>query len=81
MAGASTQYAVFSVENVQRIAQENMEVLTESGAFARDAQRWPDSHHDGDYDGMRRFMSERMDFLDNWIQECNNKNIESEQER
>lgn len=73
--------STLSDAHMEELMQSCIHLVQDSGAFARDAQRWPDSHHDGDYDGMRRFMRERMDFLDNWIQECNNKNIESEQER
>lgn len=55
---------VFSVENVQRIAQENMEVLTESGAFARDAKRWPEGPHSTSLEEILEFHSCRLNFLE-----------------
>lgn len=55
---------IFSVENVQRIAQENMEVLTESGAFARDAKRWPEGPHSTSLEEILEFHSCRLNFLE-----------------
>ena len=43
--------------------------VQDSGAFTRDATRWPDSRHDADYDGMKQFMKERTEFLDKMIQQ------------
>lgn len=39
-----------------------------SGAFRRDAVRWPDSHHDGNYEGIRDFMAARMNYLDKMME-------------
>ena len=44
-------------------------LVQDSGAFTRDAARWPDSRHDADYDGMKQFMKERTEFLDKMIQQ------------
>ncbi len=41
--------------------------VQDSGAFARDAKRWPDSHHDGDYEKIRTFLQKRMVFLDAYM--------------
>lgn len=61
--------STLSDAHMEELMQSCIHLVQDSGAFARDVERWPDSHHDGDYDGMRSFMKERMDFLDNWIQE------------
>lgn len=59
---------VFSEEEMEALLLDCIHQVQDSGAFARDAVRWPDSHHDGDYDGLRAFMRERIRFLDNQIQ-------------
>ena len=38
--------------------------VQDSGAFARDAARWPDSRHDGDYEGMESYLKTRIAWLD-----------------
>lgn len=63
----------FSDEHLEELLRECIHQVQDSGAFARDAARWPDSNHDGDYGGILKFMKARMNFMDNWIQECNNK--------
>lgn len=55
---------VFSVENVQRIAQENMELLIRSGAFARDEERWPEGPHRTSLEEILEFHSSRLNVLD-----------------
>ena len=61
---------------MEAVLGECIHQVQDSGAFARDAARWPDSAHDGDYDSLRAFMERRMNFLDKnienmdeWIQE------------
>lgn len=65
-----------SGERMEALLEECIHQVQDSGAFDRDAARWPDSHHDGDYEGMRDFMERRMRFLDKniknmdeWIQD------------
>jgi len=60
--------SVFSDENMKSIMEECMNQVQNSGAFARDARRWPHSCHDGDYKDMKIFMDKRMNILDNWLQ-------------
>ncbi len=55
---------VLSDGQMQELLDGCIRQVQDSGAFARDAQRWPDSHHDGDYEGLRDFMEERMNYLD-----------------
>lgn len=59
----------FSDAHMQELLDECIHQVQDSGAFARDAARWPDSGHDGNYEGMIQFMKTRMDFMDKWIQE------------
>ena len=54
---------VFGVENVQKIAEENMKLLTSSGAFERDAKRWPEGPHDTSLAEILEFHSCRQNFL------------------
>lgn len=68
-----------SEEHMQEILKGCIHQVQDSGAFARDAARWPDSHHDGNYDELWEFMETRMNFLDKnmknmdeWIQERDN---------
>ncbi len=68
-----------SGEHMQRVLEDCIHQVQDSGAFKRDAARWPDSHHDGNYDGLREFMEARMNFLDKkiknmdeWIKERDN---------
>lgn len=60
---------VLSGEEMEKLLEECIHQVQDSGAFARDAARWPDSRHDGNYEGMREFMKNRMDFLNEMIQE------------
>lgn len=53
-----------SEAHMEEVLAECIHQVQDSGAFARDAARWPDSHHDGDYEKMRLFMQKRMVFLD-----------------
>ncbi len=53
---------------MQRLLEQCIHLVQDSGAFARDAARWPKSSHDGDYDSMRLFMKERMAYMDQLIQ-------------
>lgn len=63
---------------MERLMEECIHQVQDSGAFARDARRWPDGRHDGDYEGMHAFMKERMEYLeesmeymDEWIEKRN----------
>lgn len=60
---------VLSPESMEELLEECIHQVQDSGAFARDALRWPDSRHDGDYDSLRQFMETRMNFMDEMIQE------------
>lgn len=60
---------ILSEESMNEIFTECTHQVQDSGAFARDAERWPDSRHDADYDGMKQFMKERTEFLDKMIQQ------------
>ena len=61
--------SVLSGEEMEELLEECIHQVQDSGAFARDAARWPDSRHDGNYNGMREFMKNRMNFLNEMIQE------------
>ena len=65
-----------SDENLKNMLDDCIHEVQDSGAFARDAVRWPDSRHDGDYEGMQSYMKERLAYLDKnfknmdeWIQD------------
>lgn len=60
---------ILSDEHMEELMDQCIHQVQDSGAFARDAARWPDSRHDGDYVGMRAFMKDRMEYMDKWIQE------------
>lgn len=60
---------ILSEESMNEIFIECTHQVQDSGAFTRDATRWPDSRHDADYDGMKQFMKERTEFLDKMIQQ------------
>ncbi|MCD8241422.1 MAG: CotH kinase family protein, partial [Lachnospiraceae bacterium] len=55
---------VLSDESMETLLEGCIHEVQDSGAFARDAARWPDSAHDGDYDALREFMEARLTFLD-----------------
>lgn len=59
----------FSDAHLKELLDGCIHQVQDSGAFDRDAARWPDSNHDGDYEGMMQFMKARMNFMDKWIQE------------
>ena len=60
---------ILSEESMNEIFTECTHQVQDSGAFTRDATRWPDSRHDADYDRMKQFMKERTEFLDKMIQQ------------
>lgn len=60
---------ILSEEHMRELLSECIHQVQDSGAFARDAARWPDSSHDGNYGAMLQFMEARMKFMDKWIQE------------
>lgn len=60
---------VFSDAHMKELMDQCIHQVQDSGAFARDAKRWPDSSHNGDYAGMRAFMKDRMEYMDKWMQE------------
>ncbi len=41
--------------------------VCDSGAFARDEERWPEGNHDGQYEELTRYALERMDYLDGFM--------------
>jgi len=55
---------VLSEEHMETVLDACIHQVQDSGAFMRDASRWSDSHHDGDYDRMRDFIEKRMIYLD-----------------
>lgn len=59
---------VFSETEMEHLLSDCIHWVQDSGAFARDAVRWPESHHDGDYESLRSFMRERLEFMDDLIQ-------------
>ena len=68
--------SVLSDSHLQELMETYRHEVQDSGAFARDAVRWPDSRHDGDYEGMQSYMKERLAYLDKnfknmdeWIQD------------
>ena len=66
--------STLSVENIQNIAEENIDKLTLSGAFERDAKRWKDGPHSTSLEEMLEFHSCRLDFLDEHYQSFLNEN-------
>lgn len=66
---AELRSGILSEESMHEILTECIHQVQDSGAFTRDATRWPDSRHDADYDGMKQFMKERTEFLDKMIQQ------------
>ncbi|MDE6896515.1 MAG: CotH kinase family protein [Lachnospiraceae bacterium] len=54
--------------HMEELFQRYRHQVQDSGAFQRDALRWPDSHHDGDYERMHDFMVTRMNYLDKMIE-------------
>lgn len=59
---------ILSDGELYALLEECTHQVQDSGAAARDALRWPDSRHDGNYEGMIQFMETRLDFLDDLIQ-------------
>lgn len=59
---------ILSDGELHTLLEECIHQVQDSGAAARDALRWPDSRHDGDYEGMEQFMEARLKFLDELMQ-------------
>lgn len=67
----SLRQDVLSEGCMEELLRECIHQVQDSGAFARDALRWPDSAHDGDYKSLWEFMERRMNFLDKKIETMN----------
>ncbi len=59
---------VLSEGNMERLMEECIHQVQDSGAFRREALRWPKGRHDGDYRSMENFMEERMETMDKWVE-------------
>lgn len=57
---------ILSMENVQSIAESHIQTLLYSGAFTRDAAKWPESAHDISLEPMLEFHERRLNFLDGY---------------
>ncbi len=55
---------VFSDENLTQSVDSLAHELRDSGALARDRERWPDSNHGADYELFKRMALYRMKILD-----------------
>ncbi len=56
-----------SEEHIEEVLLECTHLVQDSGAFARDATRWPLSPHSSDTKNIRMFMEERMVFMDAYM--------------
>lgn len=61
--------SVFSEQELDRLWIECKHLVQDSGAFVRDAKRWPNSHQDGNYEQMQAFMKSRMKYLDKCLKD------------
>lgn len=59
---------VFSTEHVLDRAQKLHDRLTASGAMAREQQRWPDGNATEDISLLKTFISERLAFVDRYVE-------------
>lgn len=65
---AELRKSSLSDAHMKELLEEYRHQVQDSGAFQRDAVRWPDSHHDGGYESMYDFMLTRMHFLDKMME-------------
>lgn len=65
---AELRKSSLSDAHMEELLERYRHQVQDSGAFQRDAGRWPDSRHDGDYEGMHDFMLTRMHFLDKMME-------------
>lgn len=56
--------SIFSDENLTRSVDGLVHELQDSGALARDRERWPDSNYGADYEQFKRMALYRMKILD-----------------
>ena len=63
----SMREGVIQQERLCKAADEYMTMLTESGAFARDALRWPEAENNRDISSIKEYIGERIVFLDSAI--------------
>lgn len=63
---------VLSDARMEDTLSDCMHQVQDSGAFFRDALRWPDSNHGGEYKSLRDFMKKRMVFLDRLTEDMEN---------
>lgn len=58
---------ILSEETMKDVLDLAIHQVQDSGAFAREAARWPKSRCDGEYEQMQTYMRERMKFLDDFL--------------
>lgn len=57
-------------------AQEQMAYLTDSGAFSRDTDRWPDSENVEGTDEIERFIDMRFVWMDKYLEELTHADVD-----
>lgn len=62
-----SRQGVLSSENLQTRIDELSRQVMDSGAMARDEQRWPEGKHDTDYEKFKILTCYRMEYLDEFF--------------
>jgi hypothetical protein len=61
--------SVYSDSYLQEQIDAAVHQVIDSGAFYRDERTWVDSQHSEDYEGLKTLACERMDFLDEYMED------------
>lgn len=64
---AQLRQGLFDTQNLLDRFAVSLEPLVASGAFERDGRRWPEQANDSDLSPLYSYMTQRMNFLDSYI--------------
>ena len=58
---------ILSTEHITALLQDNMDYLLETGAFARDTDKWPEAGNRSDLSEVKDYVERRMCYLDEYF--------------
>lgn len=58
---------ILSTEHITGLLQNNMDYLQDTGAFARDTERWEEAHNNADLSEVKDYVERRMCYLDEYF--------------
>ena len=58
---------ILSTEHITALLQDNMDYLLDTGAFARDTEKWAEAGNRSDLSEVKDYVERRMSYLDEYF--------------